>query len=132
MLSLFLVCWACAKTGLLARFCQNSGLDSTLRPTAKQALAQQNRLSLTAQKGPHNIQDRNYTIIQVYMCIKLSSRDLNPSFFPPIPQEFCTCGVTIMSRVRGGKIRIFKFGKTTKYDFNHFNATNQDIEFLVG
>ena len=44
-------CWICAKIGPLARSCQNSGPNPTLRPTTVQALAQQNRLSPIAQKA---------------------------------------------------------------------------------
>ena len=39
----------------------------------------------------------------MYMCVKLSPRNLNSSPWPPHPINIYTCGVTIAPKVCGGK-----------------------------
>ena len=45
-----------------------------------------------------------FSLIQVYMCVKLLPGDLNSSHFPPHPTSIYICEVTIAPRMYGGKL----------------------------
>ena len=46
--------------------------------------------------------------LPVYMCVKLTIRDLYHDSYPPHPTISYTCGVTIVAGVRGGAIKSFE------------------------